>query len=153
MSSNVSHKIYITPSGYEAWNLMALCLSLKVFCFVFFKKRMGFGATPHKNGFFYYARRASVFRQKYQQCYLRYSQKHHTNLVFWPIFTKKFRNFHFFTFRLGYWIGLFLLSVSKLHIFVCRILWKLKKFLVGFLFVDFFIFIRQKNIDKTEEIV
>ena len=29
---------------------MLLCPSLKVFGFAFFKKRMGFGATPHKNG-------------------------------------------------------------------------------------------------------
>ena len=32
---------------------MALCPSLKVFGFAFFKKRMGFGATPHKNGVFF----------------------------------------------------------------------------------------------------
>ena len=32
---------------------MALCPSLKVFGFAFFKKRMGLGATPHKNGVFF----------------------------------------------------------------------------------------------------
>ena len=32
---------------------MALCPSLKVFGFAFFKKRMGFGVTPHKNGVFF----------------------------------------------------------------------------------------------------
>ena len=41
------------PSGYEASNSMALRPSLKVFGFAFFKKRMGFGATPHKNGVFF----------------------------------------------------------------------------------------------------
>ena len=40
-------------SGYAASNLMARTPSLKVFGFAFFKKRMGLGATPHKNGVFF----------------------------------------------------------------------------------------------------
>ena len=46
-------RFLITPSGLEASNLMSLCPSVKVFGFAFSKKRMGFGATPHKNGVFF----------------------------------------------------------------------------------------------------
>ena len=45
--------VLITLSGYAVTNLILQSPSLKVFCFVFFKKRMGFGATPHKNGVFF----------------------------------------------------------------------------------------------------
>ena len=45
--------IIITPSGFAVWSLMSLCPSLKVFGFAFFKKRMGFGATPHINSVFF----------------------------------------------------------------------------------------------------
>ena len=40
-------------SGYVVANLILQSPSLKVFGFAFFKKRMGFGATPHKNGVFF----------------------------------------------------------------------------------------------------
>ena len=43
--------VLITLSGYAASNSMAQTPSLKVFGFAFFKKRMGFGATPHKTAF------------------------------------------------------------------------------------------------------
>ncbi|MBQ4135664.1 MAG: hypothetical protein IJD73_01190 [Clostridia bacterium] len=43
--------VLITLSGYAVTNLILQSPSLKVFCFVFFKKRMGFGATPHKTAF------------------------------------------------------------------------------------------------------
>ena len=52
MRSRLSVLLFIL-SGNEASNLMLLCPSLKVFGFAFFKKRMGFGATPHKNGVFF----------------------------------------------------------------------------------------------------
>ena len=48
-----NRRAFFILSGFSVWTLMALCPSLKVFCFVFFKKRMGFGATPHKNGVFF----------------------------------------------------------------------------------------------------
>ena len=50
MRSRLSVLLFIL-SRNEASNLMLLCPSLKVFCFVFFKKRMGLGATPHKTAF------------------------------------------------------------------------------------------------------
>ena len=52
MCSRLSVLLFIL-SGCAAWSLMVLCSSLKVFGFAFFKKRMGFGATPHKNGVFF----------------------------------------------------------------------------------------------------
>ena len=46
-------RFFIMPSGCAVTILIPLCPSLKVFGFAFSKKRMGFGATPHKNGVFF----------------------------------------------------------------------------------------------------
>ena len=93
-------------SGCEASNSMALCPSEKVFGFAFFKKRMGFGATPHKNGVFFLqsfffcafcAKRKSdvgvdvSLSQEFRVAFLKKApQKTFQQERFWAIFQKKY---------------------------------------------------------------